>query len=412
MPESHDRDIADATALFRCGEAGAACEMFERVLGSAPSNVAALHGLGLCLHARGRREPAITSFRQAVALDPTAWTSWQSIADLTPDETERRCAIDRAADMLMAANQAGTPSSRILRNAVRALVCSGRSQQALHLLHKCFSTFDDETQAHALMAGTHYSLGAFEAAAHHQFLALPQAHAAPLASCGQVFEPGRAMGVLLKLCSLLEAGGFRPFLVAGTLLGLVRSGSLLAHDRDIDIGLLRSENGGKDVVDYIRTHPDLMLPHSARPGDRYVGLTVDGIAADIFVFDLTPSGMMCGFSNLAGDIQWCHTPFQLQSARLGGHMFRIPAPADTYLSECYGPGWREPDPGFASAISSPALHNTSPHAIAYLALARARICLLAGNAEKAAALLQQIPQTSFLACNMTSQPLPAIDRQA
>jgi hypothetical protein len=85
---------------------------------------------------------------------------------------------------------------------------------------------------------------------------------------------------------------------------------------------------------------------------------------------------------------------------------------ETYLYECYGPGWRAPDPGFASAISSPALHNTSPYAIAYLALARARICLLTGNEEKAAARLQQIPQASFLACNMTSLPLPAIDRQA
>jgi hypothetical protein len=93
-------------------------------------------------------------------------------------------------------------------------------------------------------------------------------------------------------------------------------------------------------------------------------------------------------------------------------MFNVPDPAETYLAECYGPGWHIPDPGFASAISSPALHNTSPYAIAYLALARACICLLTGNGEKAAALLQQIPQASFRACNMTSQPLPAIDRQA
>ena len=201
------------------------------------------------------------------------------------------------------------------------------------------------------------------------------------------------MGALLKLCSLLETGGFRPFLVAGTLLGLVRSGSLLAHDRDIDIGL-----------------------HSARPGDRYVGLTVNGIAADIFVFDQTPSGMVCGFSNLPGDIQWRHTPFQLHNTRLARGMFCIPTPTETYLSECYGPGWRKPDPDFASAISSPALHNTSPYAIAYLALARARTCLLAGNATKAAALLQQLPridlpQPGSVAREAMAHTIPAIKRQ-
>jgi hypothetical protein len=224
------------------------------------------------------------------------------------------------------------------------------------------------------------------------------------------------MGALLKLCSLLEAGGFQPFLVAGTLLGLVRSGRLLAHDRDIDIGLLRSDTGDNDVVDYIRTHPDLMLPRAARPGDRYVGLTVDRIAADIFVFDQTSIGMVCGFSDLPGDIQWRHTPFRLRNTHLGGHNFRIPDPAETYLSECYGHRWHVPDPGFASALSSPALHNTSPHAIAYLALARARTCLLAGNSEKAAALLQQIPQSGEQrsgspAFNAIGRTMPAIERQ-
>ncbi|WP_371314031.1 tetratricopeptide repeat protein [Hyphomonas sp.] len=416
MPEFHDRDIAIASAYFRRGEADAAREVFERVLGSDPCNVAALHGIGLCLHARGERDRAIASYLQAVALEPSAWTSWQSIADLTPDEQERRCAIDQVADSLMAASQTGTPSTRTIRNSVRALVCAGRSQQAVQLLHKSLGGFDDKNEAHALLASILYALGQFEAAAHHQFLSLPKGPAATPASRKSSFEPGHAMGALLKLCSLLETGGFRPFLVAGTLLGLVRSGSLLAHDRDIDIGLLRGDNGGKDMVDFIRTHPDLMLPHSARPGDRYVGLTVNGIAADIFVFDQTPSGMVCGFSNLPGDIQWRHTPFQLHNTRLARGMFCIPTPTETYLSECYGPGWRKPDPDFASAISSPALHNTSPYAIAYLALARARTCLLAGNATKAAALLQQLPridlpQPGSVAREAMAHTIPAIKRQ-
>jgi tetratricopeptide (TPR) repeat protein len=416
MPESPDRDIADARARFRRGEADAAGKTFERVLASDPCNVAALHGLGLCLHASGRRDRAINTFQQAVALDPSAWTSWQSIADLTPDETERRLAIDQAADILLAASQAGPPSPRIIRTAVRALVCAGRSQQALRLLHEQSCHFDDEAQAHVLLAGTYYSLGQFEAATHHQYLALPQAPAVPPTSGKSCFEPSHAMSALLELYSLLEAGGFRPFLVAGTLLGLVRSGNLIVHDRDIDIGLVRGDNGARDPVDFIRTHPALLLPHSARPGDRYVGLIVDGIAADIFVFDQTPSGMVCGFSDMPGDIQWCHTPFRLRRMRLGGYNFHIPDPTETYLAECYGPDWRVPDDGFASALSSPALHGTSPHAIAYLALVRARTCRLAGNPEKAEALLQKLPQLGAAGARSTTctigQTTPAINRQA
>ncbi|WP_321489132.1 hypothetical protein [uncultured Hyphomonas sp.] len=224
------------------------------------------------------------------------------------------------------------------------------------------------------------------------------------------------MEVLLTLWTLLEAEGFRPFLVAGTLLGLFRSGGLLAHDRDIDIGLLRGDAAGRDPIDFIRTHPQLILPHAARPGDRYVGLTLEGVAADIFLFDRTPCGMVCGFSRLPGDIQWCHTPFRLRNMRLGEHDFRIPDPAETYLTECYGPSWRVPDPGFASALSSPALAGTSPNAIAYLALARARSCLLAGNPEKANSLLRQMPQmdlpeSGFMPREVTGHTIPAIKRQ-
>jgi tetratricopeptide (TPR) repeat protein len=416
MPESYDRDIACAGALFRRGETDAACSVFEWILGSDPCNVAALHGLGLCLHARGERDYALSSFRLAISLDPSAWTSLQSIADLTPDEAERRCAIDQATDILLHLCQAGVPSSRRVRTTVRALVCAGRSQQALQLLHERFCSFDDPALAHALIAGTHYSLGQFEAAAQHQYLALPQAPVALRSSGNSAFEPDRAMNVLLKLCSLLETAGFRPFPVAGTLLGLVRSGGLLPHDRDVDIGLMRGENGGKDPVEFIRAHPALLLPHSARPGDRYVGLAVDGIAADIFVFDQASAGIVCGFSRLPGDIQWRHTPFRLRKERLGGYRFHIPDPAETYLAECYGPDWRVPDPGFASALSSPALAGTSLNAIAYLALARARNCLLAGNPEKAKSLLRQMPQTG--ATNASSvdgtsgQSKPVNNRQA
>jgi len=416
MPESHDRDIAQASVFFRHGNADAARQVFTRVLGSDPCNVAALHGIGLCLHALGQPAPATAMFRQAVALDPGAWASWQAIADLTSDETERRRAIHQAANLLLSFCQSRRPSPKFLRNTVRALVCAERCQQALQLLREHFCTFDDETQAHALLAGTYYTLGQFEPAAYHQSLALPHKLPNPPVSGRSVFEPGSAMEVLLTLWTLLEAEGFRPFLIAGTLLGLFRSGGLLAHDRDIDIGLLRGDAADRDPIDFIRTHPQLLLPHTARPGDRYVGLTVDGIAADIFVFDRTPAGMVCGFSPLPGDIQWRHTPFRLRNMRLGGYNFRIPDPAETYLTECYGPNWRVPDPGFASALSSPALAGTSPNAIAYLALARARSCLLAGNPEKAKSLLRQMPQIDrpepgFMPREATGHTIPAIKWQ-
>ena len=386
--------IARAGALFRCGDHATALKQFTRIISIEPCNVAAHHGAGLALHAVGDRTGALAAFRCAVSLDPTAWESWQSIADITPDEAERLDAVQAAANALRTLCERGALSQHILRQAASALVCAGQGQASVHLLQSGLSCFQDQTLAHALIAGAHYSLGQFEAAARHQAHALPRSSGQAAAGAPS-FEPGRALAALIMLTRRLEAGGFRPFLAAGTLLGFVRSGGPLAHDRDIDIGLMRAGDGAGDPVDFIRAHPGLLLPRSVRPSDRYVGLTLDGIAADIFVFDTTPDGLVCGFSDLPGDIQWQHAPFRLKARRFGDHTFRIPDPAATYLAECYGPDWQMPDPGFASALRSPALHKTSAYAIAFTALARARKCLLAGNARKASALLCQIPPAAM-----------------
>jgi len=389
-PDHIPTQTARAGAVFRCGDHAAALRQFRHILSIDPCNVAAHHGAGLALHAIGERAGALAAFKCTVSLDPGAWDSWQSIADITPDEAERLKAVHAAAYALRTMCERGTPTRHLLRQAVSALVCAGQGQASVDLLQSGLSCFEDKTLVHALIAGAHYSLGQFESAVRHQAHALPS-------SSGQTgaglpgFTPDRALAALLKLTRRLEAGGFRPFLAAGTLLGFVRSGGPLAHDRDIDIGLMHTASGAGDPVDFIRTHPDLLLPRSARQGDRYIGLTLDGIAADIFLFDATPDGLVCGFSGLPGDIQWRHAPFRLKTMRFGDHTFRIPDPASTYLAECYGPDWQMPNPGFASALRSPALHKTSPHAIAFTALVRARTCLLAGNARKASALLSQIP---------------------
>jgi len=386
--------IAHASALLRCNQPGSALEQFERILSIEPCNAAAHHGAGLALHACGDRAGALDALRRAVSLKPDAWESWQSIADITPDEAERSGAVQAAARGLVALCERKAPSLNMLRQAVRALVCAGRGTAALDLLRSWSDCPDDHSLAQSLMAGVYYSIGQFEAAARHQALALPENPGQPPA-VRPAFAPARALATLVKLVSIFEGGGLQPFLAAGTLLGFIRQGGPLAHDRDIDIGLMRANTDAAGPVDLIRAHPDLILSRSARPGDRYVGLTVDGIATDVFIFDLHPNGFVCGFSDLPGDIQWRHQPFGLRQVRFGEHVFRIPDPPAPYLAECYGPDWQVPDRGFASALSAPGLYQTDPHAVAYLALSRALKCLLAGDGTKAHALLRQCPQAGL-----------------
>ena len=37
---------------------------------------------------------------------------------------------------------------------------------------------------------------------------------------------------------ILDQGGFEPFIISGTLLGMAREGKIFAHDKDFDLGIL------------------------------------------------------------------------------------------------------------------------------------------------------------------------------
>ncbi|OZB19136.1 MAG: hypothetical protein B7X53_01285 [Hyphomonas sp. 34-62-18] len=205
------------------------------------------------------------------------------------------------------------------------------------------------------------------------------------------FPAETAVEALTDIWSILQAADAECFLAAGTLLGFYRNGGPLPHDRDIDIGVLRYSDGTPHIADILRAHPLISLRGGARRGDRYFALTHKGIAIDIFLYEETSCGIVCGFSENPGDIQWRFSPFDLAQVRYQGRDWRIPSPTDRHLSEVYGASWREPNLGFASAVSSPSLFRTDANARAYIGTARARRHLTAGDCAKAKALLDQSP---------------------
>lgn len=62
----------------------------------------------------------------------------------------------------------------------------------------------------------------------------------PLLICGPDF-----LRDCVKAC---ESVGVKPFLVMGTLLGFVRENDFIAHDHDIDLGLLDEDFGKKNSI--------------------------------------------------------------------------------------------------------------------------------------------------------------------
>ncbi|WP_300381122.1 tetratricopeptide repeat protein [Henriciella sp.] len=402
-----------ASTLLRAGKTDAACRGFSQLIQLVPELPSAWHGLGLARHGRGEIDEALGAFRQAARLDPKAWRSWQSIADITPDEDERILAIGHAADSLEA--RAGDPRTKpdIILRVCNALADAHRFEDAVIFARNNLSRFPDQAFAHERIGHCLYAAGAFQPAFEQlkRALACTACPTAAPSTHNHGFDPGKATEALNEVCTILSAAGLVPFLAAGTLLGFIRNGQPLTHDRDIDIGVFADE-AAPGIAAIVRQHPALMLERRARPGERYFALTHKGIGVDIFLYEKTARHALCGFSHHPGDIQWRFTDFRPIKSRFQGLTCHIPESPERYLTETYGPDWQIPDHGFASAISSPALYKTDAFARACYSAARARRALKAGDRGKARALINQSPIPVPLQPDMQDASTDEMNRQS
>lgn len=382
-----------AAALFRSGNASASLAAFDAALADHPEHPAAHHGRGLSLTACGDRDAALQAFRLAVHFDPLSWQSWRSIADLTHDEPERVAAIGKAADALSLLCRRSSADPALVRTCTSALICAGRADEAARFAARNLARFQNPAAACECLARTCYAAGDFSNAALFAGAALSASPAwdMPAPAAGKSLDPGRAVEALREITGLLASRGLTGFLAGGTLLGFVRNGAPLAHDRDIDIGVLCPAGRRPDIAGILRAHPGLMLKHSARAGDRYFGVTFQGIAVDIFLYEVKEHACFCGFSDRRGDIEWRFSRFGLEEAVWDGIPWMVPSACRLYLAETYGAQWQTPDKGFASVLSSPALYGTDPNARAFYAWIRAAACLGAGDRRKALRLIGQAP---------------------
>lgn len=160
------------------------------------------------------------------------------------------------------------------------------------------------------------------------------------------------MNAIDDVLGVLSGLGVDAFIAYGTLLGAVRSGRLIGHDSDADLGYVsRYEH----PVDVIRESFKLqrVLVERGYSVTRYSGsaFKVDVRESDGGVRGLDVFGgfMMDGRLHLMGEIR---TPFKrewvtpLTQVNLEGRTFAAPANTDRFLAATYGKSWRVPDPAF------------------------------------------------------------------
>ncbi|HHQ4691769.1 TPA: tetratricopeptide repeat protein [Aeromonas veronii] len=159
------------------------------------------------------------------------------------------------------------------------------------------------------------------------------------------FSRVRAERALLDLKKILDKNNIEFFLVSGTLLGCVREGRILSHDKDADIGVWDDTN--KDILMSVFRTSGLFYVQASRSEHVIRVKHVNGTAIDVFVHYREPDNYWHGGVKL----KWSNTPFKLVKYPFLGSFFNIPENFDLYLKENYG-DWKTPQKTFDSSTDT------------------------------------------------------------
>lgn len=157
-----------------------------------------------------------------------------------------------------------------------------------------------------------------------------------MSSLGEIFAP-------------LEKYGYPIFLYAGALLGHVRSGKLIAHDDDVDVGVYIGECADKDVSIHWRGFKAKLVAEGLLdPKDIGKNSPILKFRSKLdFDIDLFPAWTNAGrfsvYPYSSGEIE-ASSIFPLKS--YGQDPVMLPADAEALLEQSYGKTWRVPDPHF------------------------------------------------------------------
>jgi tetratricopeptide (TPR) repeat protein len=170
------------------------------------------------------------------------------------------------------------------------------------------------------------------------------------------FDVNKAARALSDLTRMANEKGTPVFLVSGTLLGYVREGQLLAHDKDIDVGIVGWENQYELCMALQETGLFTVSTQYLKGKDTYyiaIKHNDTGMWIDVFVYHPQGSHWVTGVDFFFGYRQtFAFTPFELQEIEFLGVKMQAPANAELNLTENYG-NWRVPDASYLSHLESP-----------------------------------------------------------
>lgn len=174
----------------------------------------------------------------------------------------------------------------------------------------------------------------------------------PFESTGRAAIEGYLDQVTEVLTLLRDECDLPAFISYGTLLGAVRTGRLIGHDNDIDLGYLSAYTNPVDVV-----RESIMVERALRSRDwpvvrqngGFLALFLpqaDGSSRNLDVFSCF---IVSGWLHQVHDIRTKadrSAVLPLRDIEFEGRLMPAPAKPEVFLRAAYGRHWRVPDPSF------------------------------------------------------------------
>lgn len=356
-PTSPEVALQLAAAQLELGRFSIAGVLLSTVVAGRPDDVEAWVMLGVALARQG-------AFDLAVAADEWA-------AGLTPSSATL-------------AERAGVAAMRV-----------GRHESAVQHLRRAASLDPGLLNAHTSLGLCLIELGLVGEAVDAQKAAIFNADGSRLrfGNGAPRFDRELAGRALLRVKDRLDAAGIRFFLSAGTLLGIVREGDFIAHDKDIDIGVF-SDTPVESIVRALSADSEFRVVVAVDDPTDFSVVFRERMPLDFFRYVQEPDVTWCAVKRQGRELRWNFTPFDLAERAFLGTSFEVPADAERYLEEAYG-DWRTPDPSYETFLASPNLAPGERELGLFYAYGRLLDAIIKGNGdgvrERARGLLSHDP---------------------
>lgn len=172
------------------------------------------------------------------------------------------------------------------------------------------------------------------------------------------FDTAAAELTLTTVNRALKEKGLKPFLISGSLLGCMRDGQIMPHDKDLDMGLIGWESQF-ELAQAILSLGCFDINLKRLKGETlFLISAIDqrtNIAVDFFMFHDKGDHFLHGIDYQYGFTQnFRFSKFKLIETEFLGEKFYIPDQWSRMLEENYGK-WQTPEPSYVVTVESPGL---------------------------------------------------------